>query len=106
MDISKNIEMVELIDIYGKLLTERQLEILKMYYNYDISLTEIAENFSITRQSVRDCLIKCKEILFNYENKLNILEKNKKIIDCIDKINNEFDLDKIKFEMGNLKKEI
>ena len=106
MDIYKDIEIIELLDIYGKLLTERQLEILKMYYNYDISLSEIAENFSITRQGVRDCLIKCRKLLTDYEDKLNLQKKNKIINSYLDKIINETDLNIIKQTTEKLKNEI
>lgn len=106
MGILKDFEIVELLDIYGKLLTERQLEILKMYYNFDISLSEIAENFKISRQSVNDCINKCKEILINYESKLNLLKRNKEIDLSLDKILEEQDIDKIKVNITNLKNKI
>lgn len=77
-----------------------------MFYNYDTSLTEIAENFSITRQSVRDCLIKCKELLANYEEKLNLLEKNKKISGCLNLLLDEYDIAKIRIKINNLKDEV
>ena len=45
-----------LLPFYGKLLSERQLEILKYYYYEDLSLSEIAENLSISRNAVFDAL--------------------------------------------------
>ena len=43
-----------LLDYYGMVLTEKQRNILTEYYNDDLSLAEIAENYGITRQGVRD----------------------------------------------------
>lgn len=65
-----------LLEIYGKLLTEKQYEMLDDYYNKDLSLAEIAENQNITRQAVRDNLKKGERKLFKYEEKLCIMKKN------------------------------
>ena len=64
-----------LCQIYGKLLTEKQLEVLNDYYNNDLSLSEIAENNNITRQAVRDIIKKGENKLFEIEEKLQIMEK-------------------------------
>ena len=45
-----------LLDIYGALLTDRQRDVLDLYYNDDLSLSEISENLGITRQGVRDAI--------------------------------------------------
>ena len=47
--MDKNIKMSILCQIYGKLLTEKQYQVLDDYYNNDLSLSEIAENLNITR---------------------------------------------------------
>ena len=64
-----------LCEIYGKLLTEKQNEILTDYYNNDLSLSEIAENNNITRQAVRDIIKKGENKLFELEEKLLIMKK-------------------------------
>lgn len=64
-----------LLDIYGKLLTEKQYKLLDDYYNNDLSLSEIAENENITRQAVRDNLKKGENNLFDYEEKLGLMKK-------------------------------
>lgn len=74
--MEKNIKMSILLDIYGKLLTEKQYNLLDDYYNKDFSQTEIAENEEITRQAVRDNLKKGENNLLEYEEKLKIMEKN------------------------------
>lgn len=53
-----------LLQIYGAMLTEKQYGLLDDYYNNDLSLSEIAENYDITRQAVRD-IIKKGEINFS-----------------------------------------
>ena len=61
-----------LLELYGNLLTQKQFTLLDDYYNNDLSLSEIAENEGITRQAVRD------NKLFEYEEKLKIMEKTLK----------------------------
>ena len=76
--MDKKVEVSMLIEIYGKLLTEKQLEILDNYYNMDLSLSEIAENNEITRQAVRDIIKKGEKKLFEFEEKLQIMKKMQK----------------------------
>lgn len=73
--IEKNVEISILCDLYGKLLTEKQLELLNDYYNNDLSLSEIAENNNITRQAVRDNIKKGERKLFEYEEKLSFMKR-------------------------------
>ena len=73
--MDKNIEISMLVDIYGKLLTKKQYDVIKDYYNNDLSLSEIAENNNISRQGVRDLIKKGENKLFEYEEKLNIMKK-------------------------------
>ena len=65
--MDKNIRISILCQIYGKLLTEKQYQVLNDYYNNDLSLSEIAENLQITRQAVRDNIKKGENKLFEYE---------------------------------------
>lgn len=73
--MEKKVKISMLCEIYGKLLTDKQLEILDDYYNKDLSLTEIAENNKITRQAVLDNIKKGENKLFEFEEKLFIMEK-------------------------------
>jgi predicted DNA-binding protein YlxM (UPF0122 family) len=61
---------LQLWDLYSPLLTEIQREISNLYFNYDLSLGEIAEQKGVSRQSVSDCLQKCRKQLESYEDKL------------------------------------
>ena len=76
MEIENSVKISILLEIYGKLLTQKQYDLLNDYYNNDLSLAEIAENEGITRQAVRDNLKKGEKRLFNYEEKLGIMKKN------------------------------
>ena len=49
--MERNVEISMLLQIYGKMLTDKQYELLNDYYNNDLSLSEIAENVGITRQA-------------------------------------------------------
>ena len=73
--MEENVKISMLLDIYGKLLTEKQYFLLDDYYNQDLSLSEIAENEGITRQAVRDNLKKGENKLFEYEEKLEFMKK-------------------------------
>ncbi len=61
---------LRLWDLYSPLLTETQREISDLYFNYDLSLGEIAEQKGVSRQSVSDCLHKCRKQLEQYDEKL------------------------------------
>ena len=74
--VEKNIEISILSQIYKDILTEKQFEILDQYYNNDYSLSEIAENYNITRQAVRDNIKNGESKLYDLENKLGIMKKN------------------------------
>ena len=71
-DLEETILMNRLLDIYGRLLTDAQLEIMQDYYQANLSLSEISENRNITRTAVSDAIKKAKEKLCNFEEKLGI----------------------------------
>ena len=65
-----DLQFLRLWDLYSPLLTATQREITDLYFNYDLSLGEIAEQKGVSRQSVSDCLQKCRKQLETYESKL------------------------------------
>ena len=65
-----DLDFLRLRDLYSPLLTDTQREIADLYFNYDLSLAEIAEEKGVSRQSVSDCLQKCRKQLETYEEKL------------------------------------
>ena len=69
-----DIKFLQLWDTYSPMLTATQREITDLYFNYDLSLGEIAEQKGVSRQSVSDCLNKCRKQLEKYEEKLGFLK--------------------------------
>ncbi len=67
--------MAMLFDFYGDMLTERQREFYDLYYNEDLSLSEIAENYSISRQGVRDVIVRAEATLTELEDKTGIIRR-------------------------------
>ncbi|MBE5914904.1 MULTISPECIES: YlxM family DNA-binding protein [Pseudobutyrivibrio] len=64
-----------LYDFYGELLTEHQRSVYEMSINDDLSLAEIADSLSISRQAVHDILKRCDKLLQDYESRLHLVEK-------------------------------
>lgn len=67
--------MAMLFDFYGDLLTDRQKEFYDLYYNEDLSLAEIAENYGITRQGVRDVIVRAEAAMMEIEDKTHIIRR-------------------------------
>ncbi len=65
-----DLHFLRLWDLYSPLLTATQREITDLYFNYDLSLAEIAEQKGVSRQSVSDCLQTCRKQLEKYEETL------------------------------------
>lgn len=72
--MSKNLDVAILLDFYGGMLTEKQRDVIDLYYNQDLSLSEIAEHEGITRQGVRDSIKRGEVFLFELEEKLKVFE--------------------------------
>ncbi|MDR0839451.1 MAG: hypothetical protein LBN99_07410 [Oscillospiraceae bacterium] len=70
-----NIEYSRLLDLYGPLLTAKQREYLDCYYNDDLSLSEIAENFGVTPQGAHDIVSRARKKLVDTENKLGFMAR-------------------------------
>lgn len=83
MDIIKTTHISDLLDIYKELLTPKQQEIMEMYFNYDLSLAEIANECQISRAAVYDLITRVSKTLETYENKLHFLAKRKAILEII-----------------------
>ena len=69
------VSFIGLWDAYRGLLTPTQQEITDMYFNLDLTLSEIADEKGITRQGVSECLKTCKKQLEEYEEKLGFVKK-------------------------------
>jgi predicted DNA-binding protein YlxM (UPF0122 family) len=71
----KTLTMTMLLDFYGELLTEKQRLYFDMYYNEDLSLSEIAENEGISRQGVRDLITRAESTLRETEEKVGMIRR-------------------------------
>ena len=71
----KTLTMTMLLDFYGELLTPRQRNCFSMHYNDDLSLAEIAEIMEISRQGVRDLIVRAEGTLTQTEEKIGLVKR-------------------------------
>lgn len=83
MDIVDNLRISRLFDIYGQLLTSKQQNVMSAYFYDNLTLTEIGDNLSISRQAVKDSISACIRILENYESHLHIIENQSRTIQAL-----------------------
>ncbi len=88
----KMIEISMLYDFYGQLLTAKQQELLKLYHEDNYSLSEIAEEYGISRQGVHDTVKKAEKALHEYESKLGLISKFTATEEAVVAIDSEIDL--------------
>ena len=102
------VEISLLMDFYKPLLTEKQRNIMELYFDDDLSLAEIAELTSTSRQAIHDLIKRCYKQLLSYESKLNLLQKSmnreEKIIKLLKKIRKKYSISDEEYDM--LKKEL
>ena len=72
--------------IYGKMLTEKQFSMLKAYYDFDCSLAEIADEYDISRQAVRDNIKRAESSLLEFEKKFNLLATKQAVSQSLEQI--------------------
>lgn len=84
--IDKTEEMNALLDAYEKLLTIKQQDIMNFYYKEDLSLSEIAEELSISRAAVSDHIKRSSDLLQEYEKKLHLVKNYETRLKIYDKI--------------------
>ncbi len=75
MTMDKNVTVPMLLDVYGNILSKSQFDDLDLYYNNDLSLSEIADNVGKSRQGVFESIKKAENILIDMEEKLGFLKK-------------------------------
>lgn len=98
--MGKNLDVAVLLDFYGPMLTDKQRDAIDLYYNQDLSLSEIAEHEHITRQGVRDSIKRGEVFLYELEDKLQMfgtyidtmkaLQDIKYVLDRIENENNAY----------------
>ena len=84
--MAKNLEISLLLDFYGDMLTEKQRDVVELYYNEDLSLSEIAAHSGIRRQGVRDSIKRAESVLLDLEERLGLARKFRQIQDGLDQI--------------------
>ena len=85
MKLDDYVRLNQLYDLYGKLLTERQYEVMRLHVCDDLSLFEISEAMGITRQAVSDALNTARTKLEDYERRLGFFEKTEKTTAALQK---------------------
>ena len=73
------VEKTRLFDFYGELLTDHQQEIYEAVVFNDMSLSEAADAYGMTRQGIHDIIRRCDKTLAGYEEKLHMVERYQKI---------------------------
>lgn len=76
----------QLRSYYGSLLTDRQNEYLKLHYDEDLSLGEIADIYEVSRQAILDAINKGEKLLVEYEGKLNLVKRDETIKEILSSI--------------------
>lgn len=102
--MAKDLRISMLYDFYGDLLTEKQQEVIELYYNEDLSLAEIAAHGGITRQGVRDSIKRAEMQLSDFEEQLglaNRFEQIKVILEDI--LKNAFEIEQVNNRLYNSK---
>lgn len=84
-----HLELCLLFDFYGEMLTDKQRELFDLYYNEDLSLSEIAEHAGITRQGVRDAVVRAEHTLTALEDKLHLVSRYGKIDQHVEALGQE-----------------
>lgn len=96
--MEQNIYLTRLFDYYGELLTDKQKEYFIYYYMENLSLSEISENYNVSRNAVHKQIKDAENKLLFYEEKLKLSENGKRIEQILDKIEDK----KIKEEILDL----
>ena len=81
--------LIILYDYYGELLSDMQREYFEEYYFDNLSLSEISENDGKSRNAIHKCIKSSSSKLYEYEDKLRLYEKGKKLEEIINKIDND-----------------
>ncbi len=77
--MAKDLRISLLLDFYGDMLTEKQRDVVELYYNEDLSLAEIAAHSKISRQGVRDSIKRGEATLLELEERLGLARRFRKI---------------------------
>ena len=99
--MEEEVYLTILYDYYGALLTEKQRLYFTYYYFDNLSLQEIKENLDVSRNAIHKELKIIKDKLYNYEEKLKLYDRDKKILKVVDSIDDVTIREKIKNILDN-----
>ena len=91
--MSKNLLICDLLELYGRLLTEKQSRLLELYYFDDLSLSEIAGNEGGSRQGAMDVIKRAEKELIKIEDTLGLYSRNNLQTKIIDELKSVLDTD-------------
>ncbi len=83
---AKNMRIAYLLDFYGDLLDEHTFNVMRAYYNDDLSLSEVASDVGISRQGIRHLVKKGEEMLEFYDSKLGLVSRYEELSLAADRI--------------------
>lgn len=83
--MEKRVRISWLLDFYSKLITDKQRSIMDQHYNQDLSLSEIAQGWNVSRQAVMDSLKRGEAQLNSLEAKLGILKRYEREISALER---------------------
>ena len=95
-----------LYDFYGELLTEHQKRIYEEVKLNDMSYSEVADIENISRQAVYDMIRRCKDILEDYETKLQLVERFDQVKEKLDEIQGIIDGLKLRVKDADIKESL
>ncbi len=86
MALSK-MQLSQLLSTYGAMLTQKQRDIVAMYCDCDCTLSEVASEQGISRQAVRDTVVKAEKTLTTLENELHIAQLARDLLVAVEEEN-------------------
>ena len=95
-ELPKSVAVGLLLSTYGGLLTEKQREALRLHYDEDLSLAEIAEQFHVSRQNVHDLITRSTQQLERYESQLHTLRRTRRMEELLSRALESADFNEIK----------
>ena len=102
MQIDERTKLVALFDEYGKLLSDKQFEVMDKLLNLDISESEMAELENGSRQAIHDAIKKAKKQLFDFEEKCGFVEFKQNLIKDLSEVLQETKDEDIKQKLENI----
>lgn len=86
MNTEKDLHFSVLLDYYADMLTDKQRDVIELYYNEDLSLSEIAEHENITRQGVRDSIKRGEQTMLELEERFHLAKRSQKYYEIITEV--------------------